>query len=217
MNQRFHAPQLALELPLPAGDAVHAALALAGHEALLAALDGWLDAPPDWRPGAAPAEPAFWAEAEGGVRIGFGWPLLARAAAAPPLALRWPELSFEVEVAAFDAAPLPPGHGAGVLLLPPAFDALWRTTLHGHGLVAEAEWRGPGAALALCAPPEPAAARRAPWRVLLDTALVRPLPDWLGWQAPPSPVPGAAARLVGPEGTRTGRIVPALQGFGLLL
>lgn len=216
MTCTFHAPGLALELPAPAGDALDAALALAAHEPLLQALDAWLSRAPDWQPGTPPAAPPFWAAAEGGARLGADWATLARAGGPPP-PLQWPELEFEVEVAAFDAAPRPADGGPGLLLLPPSFEAPWRAVLHGPGLVAEAEWRGPGHALALCAPPEPAPPARAPWRVVLAAACRRPLPDWLGWSAPPSPVAGAQAWLAGPEGRQAGRIVPALGGFGLLL
>jgi hypothetical protein len=211
---------LRLALPCGAGDAVAAALALAEHEALIVALEGWLQQPLDPRPApaAGAGEPLLWARS-GVLRLGFPWALLAAAPAAPMLPVEWPELSFEIDVAGFDAAPRPADAGAGVLLLPPAFEPAWRVLLHAGtlALVAEAEWRGPGEELALFGPPQTGLAQRAAWRVQLDARLQRSLPELLGWVAPAAPPrPDGAARLVGPDGAaRAGNIAPALGGAGL--
>lgn len=216
MNLAFEAGAgLRLQLPDLAGDALDAALALAAHEPLVAALEAWLQQPLDLRPASGDAPDSLvWADA-GPVAVGLSWPLLA-AAAPPPPELAWPELACEVDVAGFDRAP--PLGTAGLLLLPAAFETPWRVALHAAGRVVDAEWRGPGSELALCGPPEPASAPRAAWRVQLADAVRRPLPQWLGWQ-PMAPIaPGAKARLVGPEGPLAeGRIAPALSGFGLLI
>lgn len=206
---------LRLQLPQPAGDALDAALALAAHEPQVAALEAWLKQPLDLRPVAAePAAPLVWADA-GELRVGLPWALLAAAAPAPA-DWCWPTLGFEVDVAGFAGAP--PHAEAGVLLLPPAFEPAWRVVLHAPdaALAVDAEWRGPGAELALCGPPEPPAAARAPWRVQLAGRVERPLAQWLGWQ-PLAPIaPGAAALITGPQGAvREGRLAPALAGFGL--
>ena len=141
---------LRIEVAQPAGDAVAAALALAGHEALIVALEAWLQQPLDPRPllpvDAAAAHAAdadlLWAHC-GPVRLGFAWPLLLNAASVPSasaLPVEWPDLSFEIDVAEFstdpqpaDAQPADPhaGPADAVLLLPPAFEPTWRVLLHG--------------------------------------------------------------------------------------
>ena len=194
----------------PVGDAVAAALALAEHEALIVALEAWLQQPLDPRPllptdaAAHDADPdLLWADC-GGLRLGFAWSLLLNAASVPSasaLPVAWPELAFEIDVAEFStdprpaaaqpAAPQPPESHAdpadAVLLLPPAFEPTWRVLLHGVAtqttppLWADAEWRGPGTAPLLCGAPQAGRRRRAAWRVQLDTRYQRPLPELLGW------------------------------------
>ena len=194
----------------PVGDAVAAALALAEHEALIVALEAWLQQPLDPRP-LLPTEAAahnadpdlLWAQC-GGLRLGFAWSLLLNAASVPSasaLPVAWPELAFEIDVTEFStdprpaaaqpAAPRPPESHAdpadAVLLLPPAFEPTWRVLLHGVAapttppLWADAEWRGPGTALLLCGAPQPGRRRRAAWRVQLATRYQRSLPELLGW------------------------------------
>ena len=138
---------LRIELAQPAGDAVAAALALAGHEALIVALEAWLQQPLDPRPvlpgeaaaGAAGAD-LLWAHC-GAVRLGFAWPLLLNAASVPSasaLPVEWPDLAFEIDVAEFSTDPQPVAAQLvdtqpvdAVLLLPPAFEPTWRVLLHG--------------------------------------------------------------------------------------
>ena len=107
---------LRIEVAQPAGDAVAAALALAGHEALIVALEAWLQQPLDPRPvlpgeaaaGAADAD-LLWAHC-GAVRLGFAWPLLLNAASVPSasaLPVEWPDLAFEIDVAEFSTDPQP--------------------------------------------------------------------------------------------------------------
>ena len=213
-------------LPEPGGDPVDAALALADHEPLLAALEAWLHEALD--PAPVPrldtAEPLLWLDV-GTVRLGLPWPLLLAApgpllldGAAPGVA--WPEIAFEIELAGFDTAPLPAGARGGVLLLPTSLQGAWRVLLRHDTLVADAEWPGPGTPLALCGPPELPTAQtppRPPWRVVLAEPWCVPLPQLLGWQpmlAPPRP--GSDAWLQPPDGPQQrGRIAPALAGFGL--
>ncbi len=206
-----------------AGDAVAAALALAEQEPLLAALEAWLGTPLDPVPAAhpEPTQRLWWAQA-GAVQLGLPWPLLAAQTQAPPLALRWPAIELEASVAGLEDPGLPEGEASpgGVLLLPPAFEPSWRVLLHApaQGLVAEAEWRGPGTELLLCAAPEPAAPPSTPWRVSLVDTGHRTLPELLGWAAASPWQPGALAWLHGPEERRhAGRVAPALGGFGLWL
>ena len=151
---------LRIEVAQPAGDAVAAALALAGHEALIVALEAWLQQPLDPRPvlpgeaaagvaGAADAD-LLWAHC-GAVRLGFAWPLLLNAASVPSasaLPVEWPDLAFEIDVAEFSTDPQPVSSqfvaaqldaaqpsdmqpADAVLLLPPAFEPTWRVLLHG--------------------------------------------------------------------------------------
>ena len=215
MSLCFQAPlptgSLRLALPVAAADAVAAALALDAHEGLLAALEQALQQPLDPRPvpsfGAEPlADPTLWADAGDGVRVGLPWSALAALGEAPRWPLRWPTLSFEVELAAFAQRPLPEAAAEGVLLLPPAFQAPWRVLLHAaeHGLAMDAEWRGPGSDIVCHAAPEPAADPRPPWRVVLAERFERPLAQWLGWEAAPPLSAGAAAALVGPAGQAAG-------------
>jgi hypothetical protein len=213
---------LRLALARPVADALDAALALAEHECLIAALEAALRAPLDPRPVAqfdGEADGMLWVDAGAGVRLGLPWPALLSMASAPAWPIAWPTLAFEVEVAAFETPPRPEDAGAGVLLLPPAFEPAWRVALHdaARGLVAEGEWRGPGSELVFDAAPEPGRAARAPWRVLLAEHCERPLPALLGWSATAAPPrPRDAAWLVGPQGQRQpGRIAPALAGAGL--
>ena len=195
---------LRIELTPPAGDAVAAALALAEHEALIVALEAWLQQPLDPRP-LLPADAAhdgdadlLWAQC-GAVRLGFAWPLLLNAASVPSasaLPVEWPDLAFEIDVAEFSTDPQPADAqpADAVLLLPPAFEPTWRVLLHGVAtpnqttpappLWADAEWRGPGTALRLGGAPQPGPRRRAAWRVQLDTRYQRPLPELLGWVSP---------------------------------
>jgi len=214
--------RLRLALPGDAADAVAAALALAEHEGLVAALEAALQQPLDPRPIASfgaepPAEAVLWADAGDGVRIGLPWSAVTAMSGPPDRPLRWPALSFEVEVAAFAQCPLPDGAAAaveqcplpdgaatGVLLLPPAFQAPWRVLLldAAHGLGIDAEWGGPGSPIVCHAAPEPAATARPPWRVLLAERIERPLAQWLGWEAAPPLSAGAAAALVGPPVAR---------------
>jgi hypothetical protein len=230
VSLHFEAPAahgtLRLSLPGPAGDPVDAALALAAHEPLLAALEAWLHEALD--PAPVPrldtAEPLLWLDA-GPVRLGLPWPLLLASPGLPApddtaLHVPWPAVAFEVELAGFDTAPLPAGASGGVLLLPNSLQGAWRVLLRHDTLVADAEWPGPGKPLALCGPPELPTAQTPPrplWRVVLAEPWCVPLPQLLGWQpmlAPPRP--GDAAVLQPPDGPpRRGRIVPALAGFGL--
>lgn len=213
MSLCFQAPlstgSLRLALPAGAADAVAAALALGAHEGLLAALEQAVQQPLDPRPvpnfgTEPPADPTLWADAGDGVRVGLPWSALVALTAAPRWPLRWPSLSFEVELAAFAQRPLPEAAADGVLLLPPAFQAPWRVLLHDaeHGLAMDAEWRGPGSDIVCHAAPEPApepATRtRPPWRVVLAERFERPLAQWLGWEAAPPLSAGAAAVLLGP-------------------
>lgn len=225
MSIGFDAPLdaggLRLVVPGAAADAVDAALALGAHEPLVAALETALGAALDPRPLAeagADDIPRLWVEAAGGVRLGWSWPLLFALAGPPACAIAWPALAFEVDVAGFDASPRPAGAGAGVLLLPPAFDEPWRVALHAPaaGLAAAAVWRGPGTAPALEGRPAVAAAPRARWRVQLAAPWSCALPALLGW-SPAEPAPaGDAAWLVGPAGVEArGRIAPAFGGAGL--
>jgi hypothetical protein len=234
MSLCFQAPlptgSLRLALPADAADAVAAALALDAHEGLVAALEQALQQPLDPRPvpnfGAEPpADPTLWADAGAGVRVGLPWSALAALSAAPRWPLRWPSLSFEVELAAFAQRPLPVEESAaadGVLLLPPAFQPPWRILLHDaeHGLVMDAEWRGPGSDIVCHAAPEPAAGARPPWRVVLAERFERPLAQWLGWEAAPPLSGGAAAALLGPAGpamaASAGSFAPASESlYGL--
>jgi len=213
---------LQLVLPDERGDAVAAALALAEHEPLVAVLEQWLQQPLDPQPvPRADAGPGLWWTEAAPVQIGLAWPLLAAQARAPAWALRWPDFSFEATVARFDVAPRPADAQGGVLLLPPSFEGAWRVNLSAplKGLLAEAEWRGPGHELLLVDPPEPGEAPDAGWRVLLADPLRRSLPELLGWIEPAVPwCPGDGAWLLGPDGSRhAGRIAPALDGFGLWL
>ena len=204
----------------PSVDPIDAALALADHEPLVTGLEAWLQQPLDPLP--VPrfdvSVPLLWVDA-GGVRLGLPWPLLLSAPGAPALAMDWPEIEFEVEVAGFDSNPLPSGAAGGVLMLPPSFDGAWRVLLRNETLLAEAEWAGPGTPLLLCAPPEPSSAPRPPWTVALSLPWRQALPELLGWRpAAAAPRPDAAAWLVGPAGPqRRGRIAPALAGAGLWL
>ena len=213
---------LRIGLAQPSGDAVAAALALAEHEAVIAALEAWLQQPLDLRP-LLPREAAshdggadlLWARC-GAVRLGFAWPLLLNAASVPSasaLPVEWPDLAFEIDVAEFSTDPQPAAarlvdvHPAdAVLLLPPAFEPTWRVLLHGVAttttktttstappLWADAEWRGPGTALRLCGAPQAGLRRRAAWRVQLDTRYQRPLPELLGWVTPAADAEGSAA------------------------
>jgi hypothetical protein len=214
------AGRLRLALPGDAADAVAAALALAQHEGLVAALESALQQPLDPRPVASfgaepPAEAVLWADAGDGVRVGLPWSAVSAMGTPPDWPLRWPQLAFDVEVATFAQCPLPDGAGAGiarcalphgaaegVLLLPPAFQAPWRVLLHDaeHALSIDAEWRGPDSEIVCHAAPEPAAGARPPWRVVLAQRIERPLAQWLGWEAAPAFTAGAAAALLGPPG-----------------
>lgn len=226
MNLVFEAQaregRLRLVLPDEAGDAVAAALALAEHEALIAVLEEWLQQPLDPQPllRGEPVPALWWADA-GAVQLGFDWALLAAQTQAPAWTLRWPDFAFEATVAAFDSAPRPHDAQAGVLLLPPAFEPPWRVLLQSpaKGLLAEAEWRGPGHELLLVNPPEPGEAADPPWRVQLAEPLVRSLPELFGWIEPAHDWrPGDLALLLGPDESRhAGHIAPALDGFGLFL
>lgn len=201
----------------PAGDAVAAALALTEHEALIVALEAWLQQPLDPRPLLATEAAAHDADADllwahcGALKLGFAWPLLLNAASVPSasaLPVEWPDLAFEIDVAEFSTDPQPVAAqrvdvqpADAVLLLPPAFEPTWRVLLHGVAtatttpppLWADAEWRGPGTALRLCSAPQPGRRRRAAWRVQLDTRYQRPLPELLGWVTPADADGGAAA------------------------
>ena len=227
MSLCFQAPlptgSLRLALPAAAADAVAAALALAAHESLLAALEQALQQPLDPRPvpnfGAEPpTDPTLWADAGEGVRVGLPWSALVALNAAPRWPLRWPSLSFEVELAAFTQRPLPgeesaepAAPGGGVLLLPPAFQAPWRVLLLDaeHGLAMDAEWRGPGSDIVCHAAPEPATAARPPWRVVLAERFERPLAQWLGWEAAPPLSAGVAAVLLGPAERAARAVAPS--------
>jgi len=211
---------LALLLPGDAADAVDAALLLAAHEPLLAALEQALRQPLDPLPCAEPPAALLWAhDTASGASVGCAWSVLAAMPAAPAWPLAWPALQFEADVAGFDTAPPPPPDGAAALLLPPSFDAAWRVTLQAAepALQAEAEWRGPGSELLLCAPPElvpPATPARAACRVTLATPLQRALPALLGWEAAGVPwrPDGAAVLHLPGAAPRAGRIAPALAG-----
>jgi hypothetical protein len=224
MTLCFEAPTAAgplrLTLPDEPGDAVTAALALSAHEPAVAALEEWLQQALDPQPvpaeGHAPS--LLWADA-GGLRIGVPWALLQAQTRAPQAAWVWPELVFQVDIATFETVPTPPAKDADVLLLPPSFETPWRVRLHDerHELAANAEWQGPDTELRLLAAPVHHSAPRPACRVELIHACRRPLPDLLGWQPPTQPWrPGAQATLKLPEGQAlSGRIAPALQGFGL--
>ena len=154
----------------PAGDAVAAALALADHEALIVALEDWLQQPLDLRPltrtdAVADADPALlWARC-GALRLGFAWSLLLNAASVPSartLPVEWPELGFEIDVAEFNADPRPvaaqpaDAHadpGDAVLLLPPAFEPAWRVALHGVGTTGAAGAIGAAGTITPTTPP----------------------------------------------------------------
>ena len=227
MNLSFEARTrdgvLRLVLPDEAGDPVAAALALAAHEDLVLVLEQWLQQPLDPQPlprGELAGPHLWWAEA-GPVQLGFEWSLLALQTQAPAWTLRWPDFHFDATVAGFDEAPRPSDAQAGVLLLPPAFETAWRVTLEAplKGLVAEAEWRGPGSELLLVNPPMPGVAPDPAWRVQLAEPLVRSLPELFGWIEPGAEWrPGDLALLLGPDESRhAGHIAPALNGFGLFL
>ena len=161
-------------LAQPAGDAVAAALALADHEALIVALEDWLQQPLDLRPltrtdavadAVADADPALlWARC-GALRLGFAWSLLLNAASVPSartLPVEWPELGFEIDVAEFNTDPRPvaaqpaDAHaepGAAVLLLPPAFEAAWHVVLHGVGTTAATRANGAAGTVTPTTPP----------------------------------------------------------------
>lgn len=212
-----------------AHDAVAAALALADHEPVLAALEVWLQQPLDPHPAETSDDAAgfVWCDAEG-VRLGLPWTVLLASTGAPPPGWLWPELEFEVDVASFDTAPVPPQdpQRAEVLLLPPSFTAPWPVRLHepALGLAAEAEWAGPGSELRLSAAPV-AAAPRPLGRVTLTERCRCTLPQLLGWApvaAPWRPGPAAALHLADAAAAHpaehapiAGRIQPALAGFGL--
>ena len=235
---------LRIELAQPAGDAVAAALALAEHEALIMALEAWLQQPLDPHPlppgDAAADADLLWAQC-GAVRLGFAWPLLLNAASVPSasaLPVEWPDLAFEIDVAEFSTDPQPADAqpADAVLLLPPAFEPTWRVLLHGVAtpnqttpappLWADAEWRGPGTALRLGGAPQPGRRRRAAWRVQLDTRYQRPLPELLGWttraasddlddRAMPPRLSGGAHLIAPARPAQPGNIAPALGGAGL--
>lgn len=230
-----------LRLCLPAAahapappDVIDAALLLARHEALVQTLEPWLQAAIVPQPCTATADNAadalIWANAEGGVQLGFDWALLSSIdpTTAPPLPLQWQALSFSVEVAHLDRAPWmsPPASGPeepaapGVLLLPPSFAPSWRVQLNGPLLAAEAEWGGPGNPLMLSGAPvlREQSTDAAAWLVCIDTPCSFTPPQLLGWDAsPPAPMP-ANATLHSPQGQRwQGRIAPALGGAGLWL
>jgi len=213
---------LRLVLPDEAGDPVAAALALAEQEPLIAVLEQWLQQPLDPQPvpRGEPGPQLWWAEA-GTVQLGFEWSLLAAQTQAPAWTLRWPDFHFEATVAGFDEAPRPVDAQGGVLLLPPAFESAWRVNLQAplKGLMAEAEWRGPGSELLLVNPPEPGEAAEPAWRVQLVEPLVRSLPELFGWiEAASEWRPGDMAHLLGPDDSRhAGHIAAALGGFGLWL
>jgi len=224
MSFCFEAPAAAgtlrIALPEAGTDPIDAALALAEHEPLVTVLETWLQQALDPLP--VPrfdvSVPLLWVDVAG-ARLGLPWPLLLAAPGAPALPVPWPELEFEVEVAAFETSPLPQTAAGGVLMLPPSFQPAWRVVLRNETLLAEAEWPGPGAALSLCAPPEPRVSQRPPWTVALSLPWRQALPELLGWvPATEPPRPDAAAWLVGPAGPlRRGRIAPALAGAGLWL
>ena len=167
---------LRIALAQPAGDAVSAALALAEHEALIVALEAWLQQPLDLHPltstaAAANADTALlWARC-GALRLGFAWSLLLNAASVPSasaLPIEWPELAFEIDVAGFSTDPRPvdaqPANApadarsdahTAALLLPPSFEPAWRVALQGVGAT--------GANAAANVPPPPLWAD-AEWR-----------------------------------------------------
>lgn len=227
MNLVFEAQaregRLRIVLPDESVDAVAAALALAEQEPLIAVLEQWLRQPLDPRPlrRDAPAVADLWWAEAGPVQLGFEWSLLAAQTQPPAWTLRWPDFHFEATVAGFDESPRPVDAQAGVLLLPPAFESAWRVNLQApqKGLIAEAEWRGPGHELLLVNPPEPGEATEPPWRVQLAEPLVRSLPELFGWiEAAHEWRPGDLAHLLGPDDSRhAGHIAPALNGFGLFL
>jgi hypothetical protein len=234
------AGRLRLGLPMPADangppDAVDAALLLAQHEPFVLALERWLQAAVV--PTLCTANLAdhsaghwVWANADGGVQLGFDWAALQSIDpnALPVHALQWQALVFSVEVAHFERPPWPgsPESGStapaapGVLLLPPSFAPSWRVQLHSTLLSTEAEWDGPGSPLLLSGAPqlrEPTAAQ-APWAVSMDEPCHFTPPELLGWrESLPVRIPGQAS-LRGPQQQRwSGRIAPALHGAGLWL
>jgi hypothetical protein len=225
--------RLVLPAPVDAGvpiDAVDAALLLAQHEALLQALEPWLQAglvpTPCKQAAARGADSLVWAGGAGGVELGFDWALLSSIdpGAPPPLALQWQALEFSVEVAHFDSAPWPsppaPATAPGVLLLPPSFAASWRVQLHHALLATEAEWGGPGSALMLsgAAQRRDAVAAAPAWVVSLDEPCALTPPQLLGWSTDMAAPMREGASLRGPQGQRwPGRIAPALGGAGLWL
>jgi acyl dehydratase len=210
-------------------DAVGAALALAGCEGLMLALQAWvgceLDPSPVEGDTAAPADavqaavndPAL---APAGTTLFMPWALL-QASAQPPEclrgdALRWAALRFEVELARYERAPLPAdaAPGGGVLLLPESFRSPWPVRLlHGGlGIAWPAAWRGPGSAFELDAAPQ--ALPRRPqepdaqdepgmWRVVLSAGLPIDLARHLAGDASSVHLDGEAASralLLGPHG-----------------
>lgn len=217
--------RLHLKLPGLAADAVAAALALAEHEPVIAALEDWLGEPLDPKPLTAGEDGATltWLRC-GELRLGLPWALLVRAQSAPALEIDWPALVFDIAVAEFDAPPLPPHARGGVLLLAEAAEAAWPVRLSAREwrdwpLHLQARWAGPGQALELDAAPVWGARAPAPWRVQLDQPLQRTLPELLGWTATKaSPLPGPGAVLLAPAAApRAGTLAPALGGTGLWL
>jgi hypothetical protein len=223
----------AVDAPAPQ-DVIDAALLLARHEALVQALEPWLQAAIVPQPCTATADnaldPLIWASTDGGVQLGFDWALLSSIdpATAPPLPLQWQALAFSVEVARLDRAPWPQPPASspheptapGVLLLPPSFAPSWRVQLQGALLATEAEWGGPGNPLMLSGAPQlrDQSADANAWLVYIDTPCSFTPPQLLGWDASlPAPL-SADASLHSPQGQRwPGRIAPALGGAGLWL
>ena len=231
-------PQGTLHLLLPArhgADAVGAALALADAEPLLAALEVWLaiSLDPVPQPGAGDgngsgsdneAAGLVWCSAPGNVRLGMPWPLLAQASpwdtSGLPV-LHSPVLELQVVLARWPVLPpAPDASTGGLLLLPASFDGSWRVSLVQAelGFEIDAHWPGPGHPPTLAGAPRRAVAQAA--SVRLVQTLHWPLQALLGWVQPPdAPLadPAQAFGATAAPAACSGRIVPALGGFGLLV
>ncbi|CAG1015444.1 hypothetical protein BURC_00958 [Burkholderiaceae bacterium] len=233
-------------------DALGAALALASCEGLLHALEAWLGCELDPAPmegdtavstegvQAAVNAPAL---APAGTTLFMSWQEL-QAHGQPPECLRgdalaWTALQFEVELARYEQAPLPPDalRAGGVLLLPESFRAPWPVRLlhHGLGIDWPATWCGPGGEFALDAAPRALLSRTdAPdspdssdaareWRVVLDARLPIDVARRLAGDVSAVQLAGEAgshALLLVPHGDlpiARGRVAPALQGAALWL
>lgn len=185
--------------------AAEAAVALAGVEPLLAALDAWFDdaglAAPTWAWGALADDPApalAWAHTDDGAALGLPWPLLRRLGP-PPVPVTWAAdpaaaLLAQPRLGEADIAALAPG---ALLVLAPSFEPGWAPAWR-----ARAELDAlPGWQLRSAAP--------AAWTV----------PALCGWAEAPDPAPPVDEAELCRDGRAVarGRLLPWGRGCGLLI